>query len=304
MRSKKAIALIELLVVVALIGIVSAVGVVTYNGYISTAKDNASLSNFNRIVKTMDNELANCRINPSAQAFTNHSCSSNSEPSVASISNYFKSLKLKNPYDDTKGVIGSNLCNEGEVVIAASSVTGSYQVQYVSQKKNLKYTNIVESKWSSETTSTTIKKESYKCAAQNTTMTATATGPSQTIFNYTPPHNGSGAGIIVDENGNMIQGGPGTSGGHACSADCFKANSAGMKNWYTTINGQKIYPNRSGSKYRFVMTEGASASGNIASSCANRNCKYNFSNNTYTVLSTGQTFRAGDSIDNRQPINP
>ena len=64
MKSKKAIALIELLVVVALIGIVSAVGVVTYNGYISTAKDNASLSNFNRIVKTMDNELANCRINP------------------------------------------------------------------------------------------------------------------------------------------------------------------------------------------------------------------------------------------------
>ena len=138
MKSKKAIALIELLVVVALIGIVSAVGVVTYNGYISTAKDNASLSNFNRIVKTMNNELANCRINPSAQAFTNHSCSANSEPSVASISDYFKSLKLENPYDDTKGVIGSNLCNEGEVVIAASSVTGSYQVQYVSQKKKFK----------------------------------------------------------------------------------------------------------------------------------------------------------------------
>jgi len=298
MNSKKAIALIELLVVVALIGIVSAVGVVTYNGYISTAKDNASLSNFNRIVKTMDNELANCRINPSAQAFANHSCSSNSEPSVTSISNYFKSLKLKNPYDDSREVIGSNLCNEGEVVIAASSVTGSYQVQYVSQKKNLKYTNIVESKWSSETTSTTIKKESYKCAAQNTTMTATATGPRQTIFNYTPPNNGSGAGIIVDQNGNMIPG----SGAHACGPNCFDGT---MPNWYTTdANGNKIYPGRPGSNYRWVMTEGASASGNIASSCAGGNCRYNFSNGTYTVLNSGQTFRAGDSIDNRRPINP
>ena len=298
MNSKKAIALIELLVVVALIGIVSAVGVVTYNGYISTAKDNASLSNFNRIVKTMDNELANCRINPSAQAFTNHSCSSNSEPSVTSISNYFKSLKLKNPYDDSREVIGSNLCNEGEVVIAASSVTGSYQVQYVSQKKNLKYTNIVESKWSSETTSTTIKKESYKCAAQNTTMTATATGPSQTIFNYTPPHNGSGAGIIVDQNGNMIPG----SGSHACGPNCFDGT---MPNWYTTdANGNRIYPGKPGSNYRWVMTEGASASGNIASSCNGGNCRYNFSNGTYTVLNSGQTFKAGDSIDNRRPLNP
>ena len=52
------------------------------------------------------------------------------------------------------------------------------------------------------------------------------------------------------------------------------------------------------------MTEGASASGNIASSCAGGNCRYNFSNGTYTVLNSGQTFRAGDSIDNRQPINP
>ena len=149
------------------------------------------------------------------------------------------------------------------------------------------------------------KEESYKCASQNTLSASASSTPKQTIFNYKPPHGGSGAGIIVDENGNMIQGGPGTMGGHACAAHCFSADSKGMKNWYTTdANGNKIYPNRSGSKYRFVMTEGASASGNIASSCANRNCKYNFSNNTYTVLSSGQTFNAGDSVDTRKPINP
>ena len=69
-------------------------------------------------------------------------------------------------------------------------------------------------------------------------------------------------------------------------------------------NGNKIYPNRAGSKYRFVMTEGPSKSGNIATSCAGRNCKYNFSNNTYTVLSTGKTYKAGESVDTRKAINP
>ena len=50
------------------------------------------------------------------------------------------------------------------------------------------------------------------------------------------------------------------------------------------------------------MTEGASASGNIASSCGGGNCKYNFADNTYTVLNSGQTFKAGESIDSRKPI--
>ena len=99
----------------------------------------------------------------------------------------------------------------------------------------------------------------------------------------------------------MIQGGAGTSGAHACGADCFKADA--MPTWATTdANGNKIYPGKAGSKFRWVMTEGASASGNIASSCAQRNCKYNFSNNTYTVLNTGITYNAGVSSTDRQPI--
>ena len=296
---KKGFALIELLVVVALISILSAVGVVTYNGYISTSQDKSSLSNFNQIVKTMNNELANCRINPSAQAFSNHSCSSNSEPSVAGISDYFKSSNLKNPYDGNKDVVGQNICNKGEVVISASSVSGSYQVQYVSQKKDLKYTKVVESKWSAETTSMMSKEESYKCASQNTNMTATATAPKQTIYTYKPPHDGPGAGIIVDENGNMISG----RGAHACHASCFDGS---MPNWYTTdSNGNRIYPGRPGSKWRWVMTEAANEkTGNIASSCSGGNCKYNFSDNTYTVLNSGITYKAGETLANRKPVNP
>ena len=296
MYQNKGFALIEILVVVALISILSAVGIVSYNGYVSSSQDRASLSNFNQIIKTMNNELANCKINPSARAFGNHNCGSNFEPSVANISNYFKTLKLKNPYDANNDVIGSNLCNKGEIVISSSNVSGSYQVQYVSQKKNLKYTKVVESKWTSEATSVMSKEETYKCAPQNTSTASASSSPKQTIYTYKPPHNRPGAGIIVDENGNMLAG----QGAHACGPDCFNGK---MPNWYTTdTNGNRIYPGKPGSKWRWVMAEGASASGNIASSCNGGNCKYNFSDGTYTVLNSGVTYKAGESIDNRKAV--
>ena len=244
----------------------------------------------------MNNEFANCAISPNAKIFGNQNCNSNSKPDISSISNFFNSSNLTNPYDNSRNVVGSNLCNKGEVVISSSNVSNSYQVQYVSQKKNLKHTEVVESKWSSESSTEKSKKETYKCTSQSSsTASRKAVGSFAT---YKPPHSGPGAGIIVDENGNMVKG----QGAHACSADCFKVDEGGMKNWYTMINGQKVYPARSGGEYRFVMVEGASASGNIASSCNGGNCKYNFSNNTYTVLNSGQTFKAGESIDKRKPI--
>mgnify|MGYP001209941374 CR=1 FL=1 len=294
MRNKKAFALIELLVVVALLSILSAVGVVTYNGYVSGAKDRSAYSNFNQIVKAMNNELANCRINPGAKIFTSHSCDSNSGPEINNISNFFNTSNFRNPYNNNQNVVGSNLCNKGEVVVSSSSVSGSYQVQYVSQKKDVKYTKIVESKWSSEKTEQMSKEENYKCSTQ--TAASSSSAPQQTIYNYKPPHSGSGAGIIVDKNGNMLAG----QGAHACGSNCFDGT---MPNWYTfDANGNKVYPGRPGSNYRWVMTEGASASGNIASSCSGGNCRYNFTDGTYTVLNSGQTFKAGDSIDTRKPI--
>ena len=296
MNNKNGFALIEILVVVALISILSAVGVITYNGYISNAQDKKTQSNFNQIVKTMNNELANCKINPSARVFSNQNCSSNSEPNITAVSNFFNSSTLTNPYDKNEKVVGSNLCNKGTVAISSSNISGSYQVQYVSQKKDIKYTKIVESKWSSESTEQMSKEESYKCSAQTLTASASS-APKQTIYNYKPPNSGSGAGIIVDENGNMLAG----SGGHACGPNCFDGT---MPNWYTfDSNGNKIYPGRPGSNWRWVMAEGASASGNIASRCNGGNCRYNFADGTFTDLRNGQTFKAGESIDTIKPIN-
>ena len=97
--------------------------------------------------------------------------------------------------------------------------------------------------------------------------------------------------------GNMLAG----SGGHACGPNCFDGT---MPNWYTfDSNGNKIYPGRPGSNWRWVMAEGASASGNIASRCNGGNCRYNCADGTFTDLRNGQTFKAGESIDTIKPIN-
>ena len=54
-----------------------------------------------------------------------------------------------------------------------------------------------------------------------------------------------------------------------------------------------------------LLAEGANPNtGNIASSCAGGNCKYNFSSGTYTVLNTGKTYKAGVPPSQRKPVSP
>ena len=291
----KGFTLIELLVVIAIIGILSGTGVVAYNSYTSAAKETATKSNHTKIVNSMESEFAKCKLDKSSKIFNSHKCDSSNRPSTGTINNYVNSLGLKNPYDKSQPVAQSNVCTSGSIAISEKE-TGSYNVAYASIKKKKKHTSLVSSGWSKNYSKTKTTSVAYTCASISASASASS-GPKQTIYTYKPPHDGPGAGIIVDENGNMLQG----QGAHACNPDCFDGR---MSTWYTTdSNGNRIYPGKPGSKWRWVMTEGANKkTGNIASSCGGGNCKYNFSNNTYTVLNSGITYKAGETLANRKPI--
>ena len=269
-------------------GILSSLGVVGYNNYVESSNDAATKNNYNKITKVLEAEFAKCKLNKKSTILDNHSCAS--APSITQLDNYFTNTqKLKNSYNQNNKVIQSDICTPGGVTIKTTN-TGVYETAYFSQKNNTKNTSNINSTWAQKFTDTTSTSVSFSC-----TQTASAIPKDpvtvKTIYSYKPPHNGAGAGIIVDENGNMLKG----QGAHACGADCFNGT---MSTWYTTdANGNRIYPGKSGSNYRWVMTEGASASGNIASSCANGNCKYNFSDDTFTVINSGKTYKAGESID-------
>ena len=278
----KGFTLIELLVVMAIISILSGVGVVAYNGYTSVAKETATKANHAKIVNNMESEFAKCKLDKDSKIFNSHNCNSTNRPSTGTINNYVNSLGLKNPYDKTQKVAQSDVCTSGSIAITEKEV-GSYNVAYASIKKKKKNTSLVSSGWSSNYSKTKKTSVAYTCATASN-----SNKPKNSLADYKPPNPGAGAGIIVDKDGNIVQ-----NGAHACSADCFKTDSAGMKNWYTYINGQKVYPNRSGSPYRFVMFEAASASGNIASQCGGGNCKYNFADDTFTNTSSGKTYKAG-----------
>ena len=281
-KTVKAFTLIELLVVMAILSILSGVGVVAYNGYTSAAKETATKANHAKIVNNMESEFAKCKLDNSSKIFNSHKCDSSNRPSTGTINNYVNSLGLKNPYDKTQKIAQSNVCTSGSIAITEKEV-GSYNVAYASIKKKKKNTSLVSSGWSSNYSKTKKTSVAYTCATASN-----SNKPKNSLADYKPPNPGAGAGIIVDKDGNIVQ-----NGAHACSADCFKTDSAGMKNWYTYINGQKVYPNRSGSPYRFVMFEAASASGNIASQCGGGNCKYNFADDTFTNTSSGKTYKAG-----------
>ena len=64
----RAFTLIELLVVVAIIGILAAVGVVAYNGYTNVAKNSVIKSNHQKVIDTIEADIALCYLNGGSNA--------------------------------------------------------------------------------------------------------------------------------------------------------------------------------------------------------------------------------------------
>ena len=136
-NNKKGFTLIELLVVVAIIGILAAVGVVAYNGYTTSAKNNAVKTIHKNIAKFMSVEIKKCSIggevilnklvsgNVTAQPDLCSKINNWTDPNSAIIAtafeNHFKAENWKNPHspdfygvstcgvDITRKNVGGNL---------------------------------------------------------------------------------------------------------------------------------------------------------------------------------------------------
>ena len=98
----KGFTLIELLVVVAIIGILAAVGVVAYNGYTSSAQQNAVKKQHKMLIKSINAELMKCNLGEKKIMADQVWCSwaNTTNMSCNHIVEYNRNgPKLKNPYD-------------------------------------------------------------------------------------------------------------------------------------------------------------------------------------------------------------
>ena len=296
----KGFTLIELLVVVAIIGILSTIGVVAYNGYTSAAKETATKANHAKIVNNMESEFAKCKLDKSSKIFNSHKCDSSNRPSTGTINNYVNSLGLKNPYDKTQKVAQSNVCTSGSIAITEKE-TGSYNVAYASVKKQKKYTSLVSSSWSEKYSKTKTTSIAYTCAS--------ASAAKGSIDTYKVPeglpHDGVGAYIVVDKNGKMTSNWRGYSACtySYCGNEARKNGTDGYATLWDKTGNKKPKPgeyvfvliqaNRGTEPYGTVMNSAVPFNSNGQKICMNRDCTYNFADNTFTDDSTGQVFEAG-----------
>ena len=110
---KKGFTLIELLVVVAIIGILAAVGTPIFQGFMATAKINATKENHVRAKDMISAYVAKCSTGTSTialktsstTAFTNIACSSSAGALAQSFASHFTNDGWKNPYTSSVSAV-------------------------------------------------------------------------------------------------------------------------------------------------------------------------------------------------------
>ena len=98
---KNGFTLIELLVVVAIIGILAAVGTVAYNGYTYSARVAVAKNNYQKVVKTIQNEMRKCDLGES-QVLGFIACSQSLDVRAAALTNSANTAKIQNFFSGLK----------------------------------------------------------------------------------------------------------------------------------------------------------------------------------------------------------
>ena len=301
-KTNKAFTLIELLVVIVILGILSSIGIISYNNYLESSRERVTEENYNKIIDTMNTELLRCKLNNSDRIFDSHSCESSSGPSINFLSNYFSNnLNIKNPYDKNSSIIGSDVCKKGTIAITSTS-TGTYDASYASSKKKKKYSKQITSSWSSNYTKTNTTNISYNCSSSGSSSQGS-------IANYKVPggvpHDGFGAYIAVDKDGKMIRKSYSACTYSYCGNEAEKNRTNGYASGvlWNRAEGRNYKPgevkyvliqaNRGTKPPGTVMNSAVPFDDNGQRICTNKDCTYDFSNNTFKDNKTGKIFEAG-----------
>ena len=134
-KSKKGFTLIELLVVVAIIGILAAVGIPIFQGFMDTAKINASTENHSRAKDMITAYFAKCstgtatialKVN-STTSFTDVACNSSMSSFADYWSKHFNNDGWQNPYSKgstfAKKASGAGALGEMRFYFSGTSLT-------------------------------------------------------------------------------------------------------------------------------------------------------------------------------------